>query len=75
MPHKSFVEFLHDFAIRALAEKRITWQDTGTMTPEQVQTSLARIRLAIEFYHKPAPFVFRALLEEWDQPTLIREMY
>jgi hypothetical protein len=72
---KSFAEYLHDFAERALAEKRITWQDTGTMTPEQVQTSLARIRLAIEFYRRPPVFVFRSMMEEWDQQTLIREMY
>ena len=40
-----------------------------------METSIARIALALDFDRRPAGFKLRALVEKWDITTLVREMY
>jgi len=40
-----------------------------------METSIARIALALDFDKRPAGFKLRALVEGWDVQTLVREMY
>lgn len=42
-------------------------------TPEPYQE--AEAALAVAFYRRPAGFKLRALVEEWDRPRIVREMY
>lgn len=45
------------------------------MSDKQARTLCARVALAKALSEKPKGFQFRALIEEWDNERLVREMY